>query len=40
MYEKYCITHKKPKLKITEFAIFIGTLTFPFPENQFGPLCY
>ena len=30
----------KPKLTIREFPSFIGTLTFSFPGNQFGPLDY
>ena len=40
IYEKCCIIPIKPKLTIREFASFIGTLTSPFPENQFGPLYY
>ena len=39
-YEKCCIIPTKPKLRIREFASFIGTLTSSFPGNQFGPLYY
>ena len=40
IYEKCCIIPMKPRLTIREFASFIGTLTFSFPGNQFGPLYY
>ena len=40
IYEKCCIIPTKPKLTIREFASFIGTLTFSFPGNQFGPRYY
>ena len=40
IYDKCCIILTKPKLTVREFAIFIGTLTSSFPENQFGSLYY
>ena len=40
IYDKCCIILTRPKLTVREFAIFIGTLTSSFPENQFGSLYY
>ena len=40
IYKKCCNIPIKLKLTIREFASFIGTLTFSFPGNQFGPLYY
>ena len=40
IYEKCCNIPMKPKLRVREFASFIGTLTSSFPGNQFGPLYY
>ena len=40
IYEECCIISTKPKLTIREFASFIGTPTYSFSGNQFGPLYY
>ena len=40
IYEKCSIIPTKPKLRIREFASFIGNLASSFPGNQFGPPYY